>query len=81
MMTNGGGWPRAGAAIGLLLALLGWGAEPAWAAGETITGTLRNGAAVVPGVRIDARAEDGGLVGSATSDAAGRWTIVRRRRA
>ncbi|MFB9177403.1 branched-chain amino acid ABC transporter permease [Dactylosporangium sucinum] len=53
----------------------GIGATSAWAAGETLQGTLTNNGAPVAGVKIKAFSQDGASVGEATSDASGKWTI------
>jgi len=59
---------------GALLALVGVGAAPALADGETVQGALRNSGAPVPGVKITATSA-GGFSGTATSDAQGKWVI------
>jgi neutral amino acid transport system permease protein len=59
---------------GALLALVGIGAMPAQADGETVQGTLRNAGTPVPGVKIAATGP-GGFSGQATSDAQGKWVI------
>jgi branched-chain amino acid transport system permease protein len=59
---------------GALLALVGIGALPAQADGETVQGTLRNTGTPVPGVKIAATGPDG-FSGQATSDAQGKWVI------
>ena len=59
---------------GALLALIGVGALPAHAEGETVQGTLRNGTVPVPGAKFSATGTDG-FSGQATSDAQGKWVI------
>lgn len=59
---------------GALLALVGIGAMPAQADGETVQGTLRNAGTPVPDVKIAATGP-GGFSGQATSDAQGKWVI------
>lgn len=59
---------------GALLALVGLGAMPAQADGETVQGTLRNAGTPVPGVKLAATGP-GGFSGEATSDATGKWVI------
>nr|BFE66411.1 hypothetical protein GCM10020063_109370 [Dactylosporangium thailandense] len=54
----------------------GIGATSAWAEGEALQGTLKNGDAPVAGVKISAFTQDGASVGVATSDAQGKWTIA-----
>ncbi|WP_432828368.1 ABC transporter permease subunit [Dactylosporangium sp. CA-092794] len=53
----------------------GVGATSAWAEGESLQGTLKNGDAPVAGVKIKAFTQDGAAVGEATSDTTGKWTI------
>src|SRR4051812_29570225 len=53
----------------------GIGATSAWAEGEALQGTLKNGDAPVAGVKIKAFTQDGAPVGEATSDAQGKWSI------
>jgi neutral amino acid transport system permease protein len=53
----------------------GVGATSAWAAGEALQGTLKNGDAPVAGVKINAFTQDGAPAGTATSDAEGKWSI------
>jgi neutral amino acid transport system permease protein len=59
---------------GALLALVGVGALPAQADGETVQGTLRNAGTPVPGVKFAATG-DGSFSGQATTDAQGKWVI------
>ena len=59
---------------GALLALVGVGALPAQADGETVQGTLRNAGTPVPGVKFAATGS-GGFSGQATTDAQGKWVI------
>ena len=60
---------------GALLALVGFGAMPAQADGETVQGVLRNGTTPVPGVKF-AASGTGGFSGQATTDATGKWVIA-----
>ncbi|WP_426506040.1 ABC transporter permease subunit [Dactylosporangium sp. McL0621] len=53
----------------------GIGATSAWAEGEALQGTLKNGDAPVAGVKIKAFTQDGAPVGEAASDAQGKWSI------
>ncbi|GAA2361184.1 hypothetical protein GCM10010170_056440 [Dactylosporangium salmoneum] len=53
----------------------GISATSAWADGESLQGTLKNGDAPVAGVKIKAFTQDGAPVGEATSDAQGKWSI------
>jgi branched-chain amino acid transport system permease protein len=53
----------------------GIGATSAWAEGEALQGTLKNGDAPVAGIKIKAFTQDGAPVGEATSDAQGKWSI------
>ncbi|MGI5237481.1 ABC transporter permease subunit [Dactylosporangium sp. CA-139066] len=53
----------------------GVSATSAWADGESLQGTLKNGDAPVAGVKIKAFKQDGTPVGEATSDAQGKWSI------
>jgi neutral amino acid transport system permease protein len=59
---------------GALLALVGVGALPAQAKGETVQGTLRNVNTPVPGVKFSATGP-AGFSGQATSNAQGKWVI------
>jgi neutral amino acid transport system permease protein len=59
---------------GALIALVGVGALPAQADGETVQGTLKNGTAPVAGVKFSATGA-GGFSGAAVSDATGKWVI------
>jgi branched-chain amino acid transport system permease protein len=59
---------------GALVTLVGFGALPAAAAGETVQGTLRNGTTPVPGVTFTA-SNASGFSQTATTDAQGRWKI------
>lgn len=70
---------RAVRALGVLLAglylALGVGAGTALAEGETVQGRLVNNREPVEGVSIEVKGPDGADVGSATSDADGRWSV------
>jgi branched-chain amino acid transport system permease protein len=60
--------------VGALIALVGVGALPAEAKGETVQGTLRNGSTPVPGAKFSATGA-GGFSGSDVSNAQGQWVI------
>jgi len=53
----------------------GVSATSAWADGESLQGTLKNGDTPIAGVKIKAFKQDGTPVGEATSDAQGKWSI------
>ena len=63
------------ALVAALLVTLSAGAASAGEGEERINGTLRNGEAPVPNVRIVTTRPDGSPVGEARSGADGRWTI------
>jgi neutral amino acid transport system permease protein len=62
--------------LACVLLSFGIGATSAWAEGESVQGTLKNGDAPVAGVKIKAFTQDGAPVGEATSDAEGKWSIA-----
>jgi neutral amino acid transport system permease protein len=61
--------------LACVMLAFGIGATSAWADGESVQGTLKNGDAPVAGVKIKAFTQDGAPVGEATSDAQGKWSI------
>jgi branched-chain amino acid transport system permease protein len=63
--------------LGGLLILLGVGSSTASAQSgeEALQGTLTSAGQPVPGVKIDVKAEGGAAVGSAVSDAQGKWRV------
>jgi neutral amino acid transport system permease protein len=61
--------------LACVMLTFGIGATSAWAEGEALQGTLKNGDAAVAGVKIKAFSQDGAPVGEATSDAEGKWSI------
>lgn len=63
--------------IGALAFTVGLGAAPASAqtGGEAVRGVFRYQGEPVQGIRVNVAAESGAAVGTATSDAQGRWTL------
>lgn len=62
--------------LGALVCVLGLGAGLASADGETLTGVFRFQGKPVQGIRVNVAQEPGAQVGTATSDAQGRWTLT-----
>jgi branched-chain amino acid transport system permease protein len=64
--------------MGGLAVVLGMGAGPAsaqTAGGETLTGVFRFEGRLIPGIKVTVSTEAGQQIGTATSDAQGRWTV------
>ncbi|UAB94741.1 branched-chain amino acid ABC transporter permease [Dactylosporangium vinaceum] len=61
--------------LACVMLAFGIGATSAWAEGEALQGTLKNGDKPVAGVKINAFTQDGAPAGTATSDADGKWSI------